>query len=140
MATMLAGRGVAGIGAAGLLAVCRVLVDTCQEITNERIQVVRIILTDSSSLDNVNWQQSILFFLFTIGYCLGPFIGGELLTVSFRWIFAIKYVRYIPTVFVSYVHTDQPSMCSCRHGVRFLIPAWYNKGPAGKWKASRNEA
>lgn len=34
----------------------------------------------------------ILFVLYTIGYCLGPFIGGELVTVSFRWIFAIKYV------------------------------------------------
>ncbi|PSR81138.1 hypothetical protein PHLCEN_2v6473 [Hermanssonia centrifuga] len=72
MATMLAGRGVAGIGAAGLLA------------------VVRIILTDSNSLNANNWQQSMLFLLYTIGYCLGPFIGGELISVSFRWIFAIN--------------------------------------------------
>ncbi|KAK7692752.1 hypothetical protein QCA50_004385 [Cerrena zonata] len=72
MPTMLAGRGVAGIGAAGLLA------------------VVRIILTDSRSLDDNNWQQSIMFLLYTIGYCLGPFIGGELVTVSFRWVFAIN--------------------------------------------------
>ncbi|GJE95468.1 MFS general substrate transporter [Phanerochaete sordida] len=72
MATMIAGRGVAGIGGAGLLA------------------VVRIVLTDSGSLNTTNWQQAILFVLYTIGYCLGPFIGGELLTVSFRWIFAIN--------------------------------------------------
>ncbi|CAL1706889.1 unnamed protein product [Somion occarium] len=72
MPTMLAGRGVAGAGAAGLLA------------------AVRIILTDSNSLDDNNWQQSLLFVLYTIGFCLGPFIGGELVTVSFRWIFAIN--------------------------------------------------
>ncbi|KAI0070022.1 MFS general substrate transporter [Panus rudis PR-1116 ss-1] len=72
MPTMLAGRGVAGVGAAGLLA------------------SVRIILTDSSSLDDNNWQMSILFALYTVGYCLGPFIGGELVTVSFRWVFAIN--------------------------------------------------
>ncbi|KAI0699560.1 major facilitator superfamily domain-containing protein [Cytidiella melzeri] len=72
MPMMLAGRGVAGIGAAGLLA------------------VVRIILTDSRSLDANNWQQTLLFLLYTVGFCIGPFIGGELLTVSFRWIFAIN--------------------------------------------------
>ena len=33
-----------------------------------------------------------MFTLYTIGYCLGPFIGGELISVSFRWIFAIKSV------------------------------------------------
>ncbi|KAH9950575.1 MFS general substrate transporter [Amylocystis lapponica] len=72
MGTMLAGRGVAGVGAAGLQA------------------VVRIILSDSRSLDDNNWQQSVLFFLFSIGYCVGPVIGGALLTVSYRWIFAIN--------------------------------------------------
>ncbi|KAF9815244.1 hypothetical protein IEO21_04691 [Rhodonia placenta] len=72
MVTMLVGRGIAGIGAAGLQA------------------LVRIIMSDSASLDANNWQQSMLFFLFTIGYCTGPIIGGALLTVSFRWIFAIN--------------------------------------------------
>ena len=33
-----------------------------------------------------------LFVLFTIGFCVGPVLGGVLTTVSFRWIFAIKYV------------------------------------------------
>ncbi|CCM03054.1 uncharacterized protein FIBRA_05173 [Fibroporia radiculosa] len=72
MVTMLVGRGVAGVGAAGLQA------------------VVRIIMADSRSLDANNWQQSMLFLLFAIGYCIGPFIGGELLTISYRWIFAIN--------------------------------------------------
>ena len=49
-------------------------------------------MSDSRSLDDNNWQQTMLFLLFTIGYCVGPVIGGALTTVSFRWIFAIKYV------------------------------------------------
>lgn len=49
-------------------------------------------MADSRSLDDNNWQQSLLFFLFTVGYCIGPVIGGALTTVSFLWIFAIKYV------------------------------------------------
>ncbi len=57
-----------------------------------RTQVVRIILSDSRSLDDNNWQQTVLFALFAIGYCIGPVIGGALTTISFRWIFAIKYV------------------------------------------------
>ncbi|TCD69811.1 hypothetical protein EIP91_006124 [Steccherinum ochraceum] len=51
---------------------------------------VRIILADSVSLDANNYQQSAMFLLYTIGFCLGPFIGGELLNVSFRWVFAIN--------------------------------------------------
>ncbi|EPQ55182.1 MFS general substrate transporter [Gloeophyllum trabeum ATCC 11539] len=72
MPMMLAGRGIAGIGAAGLTA------------------VVRIILADSRSLDDNNWQMSILMVLYSIGYCIGPVIGGALIAVSFRWIFAIN--------------------------------------------------
>ena len=33
-----------------------------------------------------------MFILFAIGFSVGPVIGGYLLSVSFRWIFAIKYV------------------------------------------------
>ncbi|TBU45918.1 MFS general substrate transporter [Dichomitus squalens] len=72
MATMLVGRGIAGIGAGGMMA------------------VIRIILSDTSSLDDNNVQQTMLFFLFTIGYCVGPIIGGALTTTSFRWMFAIN--------------------------------------------------
>ncbi|KAF7421272.1 hypothetical protein PC9H_011794 [Pleurotus ostreatus] len=59
--TMLAGRAVAGVGAAGLLT------------------IVRVIISDSRSLDSNNWQTTLLFFLYTIGYVIGPVIGGGLL-------------------------------------------------------------
>ena len=71
---MLAGRGIAGIGAAGLLT------------------VVRTILADSSSLDTNNYQAAIMTILYTVGYCIGPVIGGALTDISFRWVFAIKWV------------------------------------------------
>lgn len=72
MPMMLAGRGIAGVGAAGLLT------------------VVRVILADSASLDDNNFQASILTFLYAIGFSLGPVIGGALTSISFRWVFAIK--------------------------------------------------
>lgn len=54
------------------------------------VQVVRTILADTRSLDDNNWQQTLLFVLFAIGFSVGPVIGGYLVAVSFRWIFAIK--------------------------------------------------
>ncbi|KIJ18729.1 hypothetical protein PAXINDRAFT_129099, partial [Paxillus involutus ATCC 200175] len=72
MTMMLMGRGIAGVGAAGLLT------------------IVRTILSDSRSLDDNNWQTSILFLLYAIGYTIGPLVGGYLVAVSFRWIFAIN--------------------------------------------------
>ncbi|KAH0836911.1 major facilitator superfamily domain-containing protein [Lanmaoa asiatica] len=72
MAMMLIGRGIAGIGAAGLLT------------------IVRTILSDSRSLDDNNWQTTILFLLYSIGFAIGPLIGGYLVAVSFRWVFAIN--------------------------------------------------
>ncbi|KAK7041530.1 hypothetical protein VNI00_009402 [Paramarasmius palmivorus] len=72
MEMMLSGRAIAGIGAAGLLT------------------VVRVIISDSRSLDDNNWQVSILFLLYAIGYSVGPLIGGYLTKVSFRWVFAIN--------------------------------------------------
>ncbi|PIL36094.1 MFS general substrate transporter [Ganoderma sinense ZZ0214-1] len=84
MITMLAGRGVAGIGAGGMMA------------------IVRIILSDSNSLDDNNWQQSMLFALFTIGFCVGPVIGGALTTVSFRWIFAINLPCCVTAMVLSF--------------------------------------
>ena len=41
-----------------------------------------------------------MFFLYTIGYCIGPYLGGALLNVSFRWIFAIKSVTPVINSFV----------------------------------------
>ncbi|KAI0030029.1 major facilitator superfamily domain-containing protein, partial [Vararia minispora EC-137] len=72
MITMLVGRGIAGIGAAGMLA------------------LPRIILADSASLAQQNVQISMLMILYAIGYVTGPIIGGALSSVSFRWIFAIN--------------------------------------------------
>ncbi|KIJ61324.1 hypothetical protein HYDPIDRAFT_116087 [Hydnomerulius pinastri MD-312] len=72
MTMMLFGRGIAGVGAAGLLT------------------IVRTILSDSRSLDDNNWQTSILFLLYAIGYTIGPLIGGLLVAISFRWVFAIN--------------------------------------------------
>ena len=72
MPMMLAGRGIAGIGAAGLLT------------------VVRVILADSRSLDDNNIQSAMMVLLYTIGFCVGPTIGGALTTVTFRWVFGIK--------------------------------------------------
>lgn len=72
MPMMLAGRGVAGIGAAGLLT------------------VLRTILSDSRSLNLNNLQGALMTLLYTIGFCVGPVVGGALVSVSFRWVFAIK--------------------------------------------------
>ncbi|KAI0058079.1 MFS general substrate transporter [Artomyces pyxidatus] len=85
MPTMLVGRGVAGIGAAGMLT------------------VVRVILSDSRSLNDNNWQNAILFFLYTIGYCTGPVIGGALSSISFRWIFAINLPAGVLAMLVSFL-------------------------------------
>ncbi|KAG8949426.1 hypothetical protein FRC00_008142, partial [Tulasnella sp. 408] len=72
MPMLLAGRGIAGIGAAGL------------------VSVVRIILSDSGSLNEDNFMNSLLVVLYAVGYSTGPVIGGALLNSSFRWIFAIN--------------------------------------------------
>lgn len=57
---------------------------------HKAFQVVRVILADSSSLDDTNFQTSMLFLLYGIGFSVGPYIGGALTSISFRWVFAIK--------------------------------------------------
>lgn len=69
---VLAGRGIAGVGAAGLLT------------------IVRTILSDTTSLNANNLQQSAMFLLYAVGFSVGPVIGGFLVTASFRWVFAIN--------------------------------------------------
>ncbi|KAF8517756.1 major facilitator superfamily domain-containing protein [Hysterangium stoloniferum] len=81
MPMMLAGRGIAGIGAAGLLT------------------VVRVILSDSTSLDSNNFQSAMLVILYSIGFSIGPYLGGVLTGVNFRWVFGIN----IPCTFVSII-------------------------------------
>jgi hypothetical protein len=73
MPMMLAGRGISGIGAAGFLT------------------VTRVILADSRSLDENTFQVSTMIILYSIGYSAGPWIGGALVNISFRWVFGIKY-------------------------------------------------
>lgn len=72
MLMILIGRGIAGIGAAGLLT------------------IVRTILSDTESLDGNNVQQSAMMLLYAIPFAAGPMIGGFLVTVNFRWVFAIS--------------------------------------------------
>ncbi|KAL4071818.1 MFS general substrate transporter [Scleroderma citrinum] len=72
MPMVLAGRGIAGVGAAGLLT------------------IVRTILSDTESLNTNNVQQSAMFLLYAVGFSVGPVIGGFLVTASFRWVFAIN--------------------------------------------------
>jgi MFS family permease len=72
MPTLLVGRGISGIGAAGLLT------------------IVRIILSDSISLDDNNAQGAIMIIAYTLGWTVGPVLGGVLLQTNWRWVFAIK--------------------------------------------------
>ncbi|KAG8941281.1 hypothetical protein FRC04_004643 [Tulasnella sp. 424] len=82
MPMLLVGRGIAGIGAAGL------------------VSVVRIILSDSGSLNEDNFMNSALVVLYAVGYSTGPVIGGALLNVSFRWIFAINLPTSVLSAFM----------------------------------------
>jgi MFS family permease len=41
-------------------------------------------------LDDNNTQQGLLSILYAIGYATGPVIGGALVSVSWRWVFAIN--------------------------------------------------
>ncbi|KAG9052257.1 hypothetical protein FS842_010240, partial [Serendipita sp. 407] len=54
MPALLVGRGISGVGSAGLLG------------------VVRIIMADSSSLDDNNAQTALMILAYTVGYTLGP--------------------------------------------------------------------
>ncbi|KAH7929270.1 MFS general substrate transporter [Leucogyrophana mollusca] len=85
MAMVLAGRGVAGIGAAGLLT------------------IVRTILSDTASIDANNMQQSVMFLLYTVGFSTGPVIGGFLVSANFRWVFAINLPCTVLAMFLSFV-------------------------------------
>ncbi|KAG8948254.1 hypothetical protein FRC04_009892 [Tulasnella sp. 424] len=72
MISLLVGRGIAGIGAAGL------------------VSVIRIILTDSGSVNQDNLMNAVVIVFYTIGFSTGPVVGGALLAKSFRWIFGIN--------------------------------------------------
>ncbi|KZS91828.1 MFS general substrate transporter [Sistotremastrum niveocremeum HHB9708] len=109
MPMMLAGRGIAGIGAAGLL--------TC----------VRIMLADSRSLSENTFQVSVLMLLYTVGYSVGPVIGGLLTSVSFRWVFAINLPAAALSMVLTFVllrgHVKGPQPSSRQRQRQLLYPA-----------------
>jgi MFS family permease len=89
MPMVLAGRGIAGVGAAGLLTVCCTHRLGCL-LYNIFGQIVRTVMLDTGSLNTNNFQQSMLFLLYCVGFTVGPFIGGLLVATNFRWVFGIK--------------------------------------------------
>ncbi|CAG7850677.1 SubName: Full=Related to putative multidrug transporter {ECO:0000313/EMBL:CCA69717.1} [Serendipita indica DSM 11827] len=72
MPMLLLGRGISGVGAAGLLG------------------IVRILLSDSESLDDNNAQNALMVVIYSLGFSIGPTLGGVLLKVNWRWIFGIN--------------------------------------------------
>ncbi|KAF9237186.1 MFS general substrate transporter [Melanogaster broomeanus] len=85
MPMVLVGRGIAGVGAAGLLT------------------IVRTLMSDTGSLNTNNVQQTVLFMLYAIGYSIGPEIGGLLVTVNFRWVFAINLPCTAVAMFLCFI-------------------------------------
>ncbi|CAG8765664.1 417_t:CDS:2, partial [Acaulospora colombiana] len=71
MPMLLVGRGISGIGAAGLLS------------------IVRVILADSANIEDNNVQGALMVLMYAIGYVLGPILGGVLLKANWRWVFGI---------------------------------------------------
>ncbi|KAG8818489.1 hypothetical protein FRC19_010606 [Serendipita sp. 401] len=85
MPALLVGRGLAGVGSAGLLG------------------VVRIILADSASLDDNNAQTALMILAYTVGYTLGPVLGGLLYSANWRWVFAINLPICVFSMFLVYL-------------------------------------
>ncbi|KAG8851898.1 hypothetical protein FRB91_007242 [Serendipita sp. 411] len=85
MPALLVGRGLAGVGSAGLLG------------------VVRIIMADSTSLNDNNAQTALMILAYTIGYTLGPVLGGLLYSANWRWVFAINLPICVISMFLVYL-------------------------------------
>ncbi|PVG04257.1 MFS general substrate transporter [Serendipita vermifera] len=94
MAIVLLGRGIAGVGAAGLLT------------------VIRILLSDSQSLDDNNILGALMVVVYSTGFSIGPSVGGAILKTSWRWVFGIN----LPVCAVSVV-------------IFFLLLRTTSKGP-----------
>ena len=70
-----------------------------------------------------------MFILFAIGFSVGPVIGGYLLSVSFQWIFTIKYVL------VDLTHSiidDSNSLPCCVIAMVLIFFLLHNKIKAGQ--------
>ncbi|KAG8830594.1 hypothetical protein FRC17_004666 [Serendipita sp. 399] len=85
MPVLLLGRGIAGIGSAGLLG------------------VVRIIMADSASLDDNNAQAALMILAYTVGYSIGPVLGGLLYGANWRWVFAINLPVSVVSMILIYI-------------------------------------
>ncbi|KAG8775815.1 hypothetical protein FRC19_009684 [Serendipita sp. 401] len=85
MPALLVGRGISGVGSAGLLG------------------VVRIIMADSSSLDDNNAQTALMILAYTVGYTLGPVLGGLLYSANWRWVFAINLPVCVASMLLVYL-------------------------------------
>ncbi|KAG8215957.1 major facilitator superfamily domain-containing protein [Butyriboletus roseoflavus] len=66
-------------------------------------QIVRTVMTDTTSLDKNNVQQAMLFLLYSVGFSIGPVIGGFLVSASFRWVFAINLPCTVIAMFLCFV-------------------------------------
>ncbi|KAF8306383.1 MFS general substrate transporter, partial [Clavulina sp. PMI_390] len=116
MATVLAGRGIAGIGAAFLLA------------------LVRVIMTDNRSLITNMLRVAVLSLLFTIGYSTGPIIGGALSSVNFRWIFAINLPIALLGSILAFV-TVRNDLVGPIPDPRDNLPGWPTHTPTSRLSA-----
>ncbi|KAK3695994.1 hypothetical protein LTR37_018212 [Vermiconidia calcicola] len=69
---LLAGRGIEGAGSAGLLI------------------LAKVILADKVSLKDNAANNSVFTLVASVGFCIGPIVGGYLTSVSWRWCFIIN--------------------------------------------------
>ncbi|KAF8312005.1 MFS general substrate transporter [Clavulina sp. PMI_390] len=82
MPVLLLGRGISGVGGAGITT------------------LTRVIIADVRSLDDNATQSTILVTLQGFGYILGPLIGGGLTKISWRSIFALNIPISILSIFL----------------------------------------
>ncbi|KAG8749690.1 hypothetical protein FRC14_001181, partial [Serendipita sp. 396] len=85
MPVLLLGRGICGVGAAGLLG------------------IVRILLSDSESLDDNNIQNAIMVVVYTAGFSSGPSIGAALLNAHWRWVFGINLPIAVASMIIMHI-------------------------------------
>ncbi|KIM24430.1 hypothetical protein M408DRAFT_75936 [Serendipita vermifera MAFF 305830] len=94
MPVLLVGRGISGVGAAGILS------------------IVRIVLSDSTNLDDNNVQGAMMIVLYAIGFAVGPILGAALLKSNWRWVFGINLPVGVASMIIMWIlirnHTKGP--------------------------------